>query len=517
MEEKKQTAPEPVQTVPDQTDRSKQKIQAKIKEKLRSKEVWVVLVLFLLFFSLCGFVPVGKIPFLRNIAYAMGYSAEEAAKISMLKALLSWKEHQAIMRGDKADPDAVMVFGGNYGTNPRQDSSARLSSALINMREVNASLKKKGLPADRFGRIGGIDNGVDAENHSPVNIKNTAVSAATQANAQTPQDIYFGTDASLIARDPKDGFNSVNMLKKVANPNITGGGSTDWFMSAVDKATLTDPKLDGLSKELSAGNHLSQLAPITDIGRRKAQRDMYYAWLTGMSARRVPNVILKKTLASAGFSGAEMPKRVFESNGFSGVGIHPDDVVADLDNIKLRLKNEEACEKATAESNLNEQLTDATQKVNSLAGKFPSSCGSINSGFIDQMNSLSASCTAIKKSYDNLTPCGLHVSPSRSGSPDCAPPANLVARYDAFVNYCNEEMKKCNDLATVEEQNECKTHVSESKSADYDQADCAGGACSEQGLRDEIAGIYNVPVEGTSKENTSAYFPEPDWGSFTFL
>ena len=104
MEEKKQTTSEPVQTVSDQTDRSKQKIQAKIKEKLRSKEVWVVLVLFLFFFSLCGFVPVGKIPFLRNIAYAMGYSAEEAAKISMLKALLSWKEHQAIMRGGASRP-----------------------------------------------------------------------------------------------------------------------------------------------------------------------------------------------------------------------------------------------------------------------------------------------------------------------------------------------------------------------------------------------------------------------------
>ena len=88
---------------------------------------------------------------------------------------------------------------------------------------------------------------------------------------------------------------------------------------------------------------MTPLSLLDDAGRYKAQRDMYYAWLTSRTATRVSDIMLKKTLAGAGFNGAEIPRKVFDSSMSSGIGLTSDAVVGDLDNIKLRLKKEEEC------------------------------------------------------------------------------------------------------------------------------------------------------------------------------
>ena len=54
-----------------------------------SKKAWLWTFVALLVIVFGGIVPVGKIPLLRSLAYAMGYSPREAGKISFLKALFS--------------------------------------------------------------------------------------------------------------------------------------------------------------------------------------------------------------------------------------------------------------------------------------------------------------------------------------------------------------------------------------------------------------------------------------------
>ncbi|MBR2392083.1 MAG: hypothetical protein IKA93_00710, partial [Elusimicrobiaceae bacterium] len=66
--------------------------------------------LCLLLFLLGTVVPVGSIPILRSLAYAMGYSADEAKDISLLRALLSWNEHSKQVTPEGLDPDEVSVF-----------------------------------------------------------------------------------------------------------------------------------------------------------------------------------------------------------------------------------------------------------------------------------------------------------------------------------------------------------------------------------------------------------------------
>lgn len=253
----------------------------------------------------------GKIPFLRNLAWAMGYTPEETQDISLLKALLSWNEHAKIMRGELPDPDAANVFGNDGGfSSARQRLESERNSNLINLRAVNASLAQQGQAADRLaGSFYSVDIGEGARGPD-VRIRKGNASANTQANEAKPGEVYFGADASAVARDPKDGFNTTSSLKKIANPNIAGGGSTDWLGGLVDKATRADAGLEGIAKSLETGGTLAQLAPVTDIGRHKAQRDMYYAWLTGMSARRTPQLVLKKRWPRPGLTARKCPKSV---------------------------------------------------------------------------------------------------------------------------------------------------------------------------------------------------------------
>ena len=339
--------------------------------------------------------------------------------------------------------------------------------------------------------------------------------ANTQANQTMPSEVFFGEDAGVIARDPKDGFDSVQSLKKIANPHIAGAGNMDWIGKMADKAIRSDSGLQNLTKTLETGGMLSQLDPIMDIGNHKAQRDMYYAWLTGMSARRTPNPVLKKTLASAGFDGAEMPKKVFDSSGFSGIGISPDDVVADLDNIKIRLENEKLCEQAVSSSGttLTNQLQAAKQGINALAASFPKTCEEVNGTFTDRLSVLRNQCEQVKLAYSDLgTYCGISVRRGREGTCDTS---GLQDRYNQYAAYCAEEQKKCEELETPEEQKACLGDIKAAK--DYDEGECAEGGCSSDGVSHLVGTTFNVGVNGEPVDpNAADFFPETDWGATKF-
>lgn len=482
------------------------------KNAFRSKKAWVLLVFFLVLLFIGGFVPVGKIPFLRNLAYAMGYTPEETQKISLLRALFSWNEHQKILRGELPDPDAVSIFGEGGGF--LTASAAKAQNKLISLRAVNSSLARKGLPPEGVeGVYYSLDTG---ENKKPSDIKigDTNVSAATQANAAQTPEVYFGQDASAVTRDKTDGFNSVNSLKKIKNPNIAGAGPDDWFGRLVDKATRSDAGLSNIAKNIDKSGRLSKLGGVQELGDSRAHRDLYHAWLYGKTARRTPNPVLKKTLASASFDNAEMPRSVFSATGFSGVGINPDDVVADMDSVKKYLEQDKECQQAMSEVGeaVSEAKTEALEKIKEVRGSFPATCeAALNSNYGSMLGRINGLCKAVDNAYrHNLgKKCRIDIKSGSCNTDD------LAVRFAAFQNYCNEQMRQCSAAATPEEVAACLANVNKQKSADYE-----GGACSSGCGADAITKLEEETFDngnGNDTENKQDFFSKLGFGNGHFF
>ncbi|MCQ2410953.1 MAG: hypothetical protein MJ053_05705, partial [Elusimicrobiaceae bacterium] len=372
-----------------------------------SKRAWTVLAVLVFLLGIGSIVPVGKIPFLRNLAYAMGYTPDETARLSFLKALFSWNERNKMMRGELPDPDEVSVFGEGGGF--FNSASGEAKNKLFNLRSVNKALARKGRARDQLADSYNAPKGEDAR-ASNIRVADPNASANTQANERKVGDVFFGTEQGGVERDKTDGFNSVGSLKKVKNPHIAGGASSaDWLDRLVDKATRTDANLDSLTKGLNrSGSALAHMGPIDTLGDSRAKRDMYYAWLTGRAARRTPQVILKKTLASAGFDGAEMPRNVFTATGFSGVGINPDDVVTDMDNVEKYLKQDEECQAAIASGAGNiPSISEIRGLYNSLANDFTGATCQENHDQImvsynAHLGQIENKCNQMKTAYQNI-------------------------------------------------------------------------------------------------------------------
>lgn len=465
-----------------------------VKNLARSKNVRIVAAVFLVLLLLGSVVPVGKIPFLRNLVWAMGYSSEETENISFLKALLTWNEHNKIMNGERQDPDGSNVFAGDSGSLKEQLEKAK-ASQLFNLRALNASLARQGRALDALATAySQVDTG-DGIKRPGVAVPTDAV-AKTQANSTQQAEVYFGTDSSALARNPKDGFDSTQTLKKIANANIAGGSGTDWFMRAVDKAKSMDSGLTALTQTLKKGGGLTPLNINADFNTNKARRDLYYVWLTSMAAKRAKNPGLSKMLAGAGFSGAEMPKRVFDSSGMAGgMGIDPNSMVAEMDSIKMALHQEEMCNATLKDTggSIDEQISSSYEAIKSLPGSFPASCDDVNGNFTNNLAGIRNSCKAVEKAYSNLnSTCGVKM---KNAQTEKCTTLRLEDKYDTYSNYCEQEKERCQTLATLEEQEACM--AARKKSADYE-------------------GVRPSDIEATVNDTFARgadFFPEPEWGS----
>ena len=466
-----------------------------------SKKAWMLLLFFLVLLFIGGFIPVGKIPLLRNLAYAMGYTPDETQKISLLRALFSWNEHQKILRGELPDPDAVSVFGEGGGV--LASSSAQAQNKLINMRAVNSSLARKGQAQDALLRVSysGVDVG-DNPKPSDIKIGDTTVSATTQADAAKIGEVYFGADASAVLRDKTHGYDSVGALKKIANPNITGGVSDDWMLRLVDKATRSDSGLANIAKSIDKSGTLTGFGGVQELGQSRAQRDMYHAWLYGKAARRTPNPILKKTLASASFDSVEMPRSVFSASGFSGVGINPDDVVADMDSVKKYLALDKECQQAMQDvgnevGTLKEQ---ARAQIKGIKTSFPATCSAVSeSSYSNRLQGIRSLCQQVNTSYGkNLgSKCRISINEGQCTT------YKLEDMFTDFSTYCKEEEDKCNALADASAQAECHTKVENIKAEDVE-------GFSQNDIGELVSETFNISTEDGKPRNpdASGFFSE---------
>lgn len=497
----------------------------KMKDILRSKRAWGMLAVILFLLAGGTLVPVGRIPLLRNLVYAMGYTPEETLRLSLFQALFSWNEHQKILRGEIPDPNELDVFGSAEAATRAAELAARkegrLKDALINMGAVNASLRRQGRGAEQVaGSSGGID--ADREDGAQVVLNNSNASTNTESNVAQVSDVYFGADVNGVRRDKRDGYDSVNSLKKAASPirGASGSSNTDWVVQMADKATRQDAQLSGINDNLEAKGLSAGLGQVEKVGKDKARRDLYWAWLTGRAARRTPQVILKKTLASSSFDGAELPKTVFMSSGFSGIGVNPDDVIADMSSVKKYLELDEKCNN-TLKNEFNDdyekQLKEMRGEIAEIGASFPANCAqrANSAAFTSKLTSVQNACNNMRAKYNKLqTSCS---SVSVKNRPDQCHERFPTLTTD-FSNYCqelyDEISKKC---ATESDPAACEQKERESVDAKTLQDAKNAGKVYYEG--DSLQAAVNSgyfkdtkPSDENEYGLSDSYFPTGDWG-----
>ncbi len=480
----------------------------------QSKKIWAVAAVLLLLLGVLSFVPVSKLPFLRNLVYAMGYTPDELKNMSFLKALLSWNEHAKMMRGELPDPDEANIFGAAGGA--FNATLAGAQNKLIDIRAVNKSLAKQGQAGDNLA--GAYQNPAKQGKEDDIVVKDKNAAAKSEANAAKNGEVFFGDDISARQRDKNDGFNSTNQLKKVANPPVAGSSGDSWLDRLVDKAMRSETDLSDFSKSRdSGGTMLAKMGNMRKIGDSRAKRDMYWAWLMGRTARRTPHVILKKTLASSSFDGAELPRSVFTTSGFSGVGIKPDDVLADMDSVQKYLDQDKDCQEAmvagwnSADMNtLGENINGDENGNGGLVNSFPNTCGELAENgagaYTGALNAISAQCQQMRAAYENIRQKCASLAIDLDNS-QCQF-VTLNSYVTEFASTCEEERAACYELEGEDAQAECLAKWADRSSNDPFGM---GNSFSKGQLENDIAGTFYQ--DGNSENGFNHdYFPGINWG-----
>ena len=495
--------------------------QTEHKSVWRYKRLWGVILLFLFIGGVGGFVPVSKIPLFSRLVQAMGFSAEEAGKMSLLKALLKW--HQKYQAG-KADALSEEEIAANVRASAERNlalsayeieqNKQNASSLLISMRTLNSEQRRMGEAVDVIKGVAPEERGSEKE-RAAVEVKNIDDSVAnTEANTAQKGEVSFGDNASSLQRDEQHGFNSTKMLSKIENPHIAGATSSSWLTDTIDKAMRADANLGQLPKELDAMGHAVSFEDLKKIGNDRPHRDMYYAWLTGKASFRTPNRMLKKTLAAAGFNGEEMPKKVFDSSLLGvGLGIDPNDVNQDAKSIKERMAKEEDCKAKlfTGSSTKIDAYNNIKAQIDSLGSYFPSNCEEVyknefdrelQRGFNAALNRIKKECESINAYYASLEKeCSVAYTagtcPSLSG--------NYEANFEAFKKMCDAEFEECKKgTKTDKEGNEVPKTDEDCKAERPTQLGPA--LCGDTCDGDKIENKVRVDITGyTDGENGEEY------------
>ena len=418
------------------------------------KRLWAVVLLFCLFGGVGGLVPSGKIPFFSYLVQAMGFSEREAQEMPLLKALLKW--HQKYRTG-KADTLSDAEIAANERASAERNlalsayemekNKQNLESLLISMRQVNKEQRSKGRKTDNVRGAVRRTAGDETENEG-VNLISLKNFVGTDPNSSQQGEFLFGQEDGLILRDEKDGFNTTHLLGKIKNPYIAGSTSSDWFVDTVDKARLSDADLGRIAREMDTLSHAVDLGDIKNIGKDRPHRDLSYAWLMGKTTYRTSNVLLKKTLAAAGFNGEDIPKKVFDSSLTGhGVGIDPNEVSWDAQSMRERLEKEENCQikLLTGGQQKITMYEDIRDTVKQVGASFPSTCADILEAGVEKnfqagLRRISNKCRDMNKNYADLwSSCNVVFTVGKC--PDLS--GSYARNFATFKDACDKAYKKC--------------------------------------------------------------------------
>lgn len=466
---------------------------------------WLLLLLVLLGGgTVVSFVPVADVPVLASLARAMGYNEEQLNAMSFLKTLFYWADEE---RGPAARlaENSYSVFSfsqpGRFDAIKRGASAygavGEGSSALIDTRSVNASLRQQGKPGDYIAGAA-VQTGAENETEPVVRFNRPirGLSKEARASAEAKQDMYYGADTSLVPRDPTDGFDASISLRKL-NAGVVGAQKVDWKNTLVEKAVLE--QTTDLNKKL--GGTSSAMLMLQNAGRSLS--DFRYIWLTSQASRHAKQIPLKKTLAAAGFFAEEMPQKVFNATGgIALAGLEEDAVVFDIETTKEQQQRQEECEKTTSKWGpvINSSTRQVIAQINGLQGsfpKFPADCTTYTAKVASWRNTLAqarASCQNVKNAYKELSDkCGLQLKYNYEGQ--CTT-LNLDDKLNEYEKMCAEYLKA---QAQAQEGQEVDVTV-------YNPEQFSEGE-----ITSSVQGTFNVPeIWGGHSSNPSDFFPETE-------
>lgn len=454
-----------------------------------------VLVFFL--FSVIFIIPAGKIPGIRSLVAMMGFSALDAQSMSFGRALLTWAGEG--VRLPSSDGSVLSVFDKNVepGFNPSGPDSG-----LFDLAAVNASRRARGLRADMLA--GAYAGPEDEENRGAVShrVGGWSRQALADQAQKNKTDVYFGADADLAVRAASDASNgtggSSDTARLLPAGNIVGSVGTDWLGLSIDKASSVT--IGSMDKELETASNSS--VPLNSLkGTLKAggkpQRDLARVWLMSGAANKARQLMLKKQLASAGYVGMEMPKKVYDSMGEkSGVTVRGDELMASFEDANRRLLSEEQCRDLgnQANSNVGTKIEESRNLIRTIRATVPTSCEGITA-WKGSVSSVKQNCRSVKDTFSNMnTACGVKLKSGREGSCETV----------YLDSYASDLSGACEALAAAKAENppdEDKIAALEAQRDDVIKGFDRG----------QLDNTFNLNVDGTAGGND--FFPETEANS----
>lgn len=458
----KQTQPQIAEQVLSQV-RAQAGAEKATQEKRFDRKKWLMLLALVFFlFSIIFIVPVGSLPGLRNLAWWMGFSAQQTQSMSFGRALLTWAgEGTRLLSSKRNTEQEISLFDRK---NAQTYKLGSYSTGLFDVDAINAERRKRGLGSEG---LSGVYTGL-AERDGALNRKVNDFSQEARQNeaAKNMQEVYFGADANLMARSAqtasmrKGVLDAAKLLPKGA---VVGSISPDWFALAVDKAAkLSNEQLNqaiGIS---------TTVAPLSSLNaqvksKSKPQRDLAQIWLMSKASNRAKQLMLKKQLAAAGYIGMEMPKKVYDSLGLSsGVMMGGEDLVKDLEDVQMQLLKEEQCRTIGAEANgvMMEKMEQSINLVNTITTTVPRTCDADVAGWSQSLSEVSSNCNTVKNTIKTMSEnCG-SVKLSKEGT----------CTTERLNTYANDFTQSCQALTVAQAEYESALDAYNKAKAEYDAA-----------------------------------------------
>ncbi len=458
--------------VPPKTPKSKKATAKNQTPKRPSRWKWALVILLLLFLGgISGLVPVERIPLLRDLAYAMGFDKNDTARMSFLRALLTWTDKTVGLPGnwsDEAGKNYLFARRGDAGTTGdtiQEDEPGLLSlnarlpreggqTSLIDMQALNAMQRQKGYALDGVRGAVKLSPGQEEANLGPAAVRDDKVNVRTEAN-RDKGEVFFGSDNSAVNRAFKDGYDSSKTLASIKNPHIANGVPIDWLTNMTKRTMKTDTSIGGINKELNS-TQVSWGSSVADMGDKKEHRDLYHAWITSRMSKYTPNLMLKKGLADSSFLGADIPVMASNVLNFSGIQVDIEAMNEDESAWKEYLEFEKNCREDllngggravdSARDDFNVLFIENVKpgKTPPVNLDFPANCESIigkdysTSAFGAHIRTIQTACQNMRAGYNSLkNTCLMQVD---TGSSRCDPniTAQYKSRYDSFKSYCED-------------------------------------------------------------------------------
>ena len=442
--------------------------------KRRRRWPWVLAVLLCLFLGgISGLVPVEKIPVLRELAYAMGFSKDDTSRMSFLRALLTWTDKNIGLPGnwggDGVEGPSLLARGGvgegrsatgsdadTAGLNIRVDRAGGKTS-LINMQALNELQRKKGYALDGVRGAVKLNPGQEEADLGPAVLRDDAVNVRTESG-RAQGDVYFGSDNSAINRNFKDGYDSVKTLARVKNPHIANGVPIDWLTNMTKRTMKTDTALGGVNKELN-GTQVAWGSDVADVGEQKPHRDLYHAWITSRMSKYTPNLMLKKGLADSAFLGADIPTTASNVLSFTGIQVDMDSLQTDQKEWNEYLEWEKVCKEELSDKGASGKIDNAINEYNNLFVQFndkatpnvgfPQDCSpdglsaQKQSEFVGKISTIVKLCNTVTNGYNVLREkCDMH---SFEGSCDTTIVQTYSTKWSSFQGYCEDKYKEAEE------------------------------------------------------------------------